>query len=129
MSNMEIVKSMYQAFAAGEVDKVLGYMHPEIRWTESAGYRFGGVFTGPQEVMKNVFATLTETFESFSVEVERFIDGGSVIVMQGQYLATGKGTGKSAGAAVAHALELSDGKVVRFDQYLDSATLNAIIPG
>ncbi|HLK39033.1 MAG TPA: hypothetical protein VKU41_19865 [Polyangiaceae bacterium] len=30
-------------------------------------------------------------------------------------------------AAVAHVLEISDGKIVRFDQYVDSATINAIM--
>ena len=31
------------------------------------------------------------------------------------------------GAAVAHVLEISDGKIVRFDQHVDSATINPII--
>ena len=38
-----------------------------------------------------------------------------------------KATGQSVRAAVSHVLEISDGKVVRFDQYVDSATINAII--
>lgn len=49
--------------------------------------------------------------------------------MQGHYVATEKATGASGRAAVAHVLEIEDGKLVRFDQYLDSATLNAIISG
>ena len=36
-------------------------------------------------------------------------------------------TGKSVRAAVAHVFEISDGKIVRFDQYVDSATINPII--
>ncbi len=47
--------------------------------------------------------------------------------MQGHYVAKGKATGSSVRAAVAHVLEISDGKIVRFDQYLDSATINEII--
>jgi ketosteroid isomerase-like protein len=47
--------------------------------------------------------------------------------MQGHYVGKGKAAGKSARAAVAHVLEISDGKIVRFDQYVDSATINAII--
>lgn len=35
-------------------------------------------------------------------------------------------TGKSVRAAVAHVLEISDGKIVRFDQHVDSATINPI---
>ena len=47
--------------------------------------------------------------------------------MQGHYVAKGKATGKSVRAAVAHAVEISDGKIVRFDQHVDSATINPII--
>ena len=63
----------------------------------------------------------------FSIEVERLIDAGNVVVMQGHYVGKGKTTGKSVRAAVAHVIEISDGKIVRFDQYVDSATINPII--
>ncbi len=43
------------------------------------------------------------------------------------YVAMGKATGKSVRAAVAHVFEIDDGKIVRFDQYVDSATINPII--
>ena len=126
-SNVGLVKDIYAAFGVGDVPKVLGAMHPQIRWTETAGYKYGGIFRGPQAVLENVFARIQVDFESFSVDVERLIDAGNVVVMQGHYVAKGKATGKSVRAAVAHVLEVSDGKIVRFDQYVDSGTLNPII--
>jgi ketosteroid isomerase-like protein len=127
MSNVDFVKGVYAAFGAGDVPKVLGAMHPQIQWTETAGYKYGGVYPSPQAVLENVFAKIPADFESFSIDVERLIDGGNVIVMEGHYVAKGKATGKSVRAAVAHVFEISDGKIVRFDQYLDSATINPII--
>jgi ketosteroid isomerase-like protein len=47
--------------------------------------------------------------------------------MQGHYVAKGKATGQTVRAAVAHVFEIADGKIVRFDQYVDSATINPII--
>jgi predicted ATPase len=44
-----------------------------------------------------------------------------------RHVAKGKATGKSVRAAVAHVLEIVDGKIVRFDQYVDSATINPLI--
>jgi ketosteroid isomerase-like protein len=127
MSNVEFVKDLYAAFGAGDVPKVLGAMHPQVQWTETAGFKFGGVYRSPQAVLENVFAKIPVEFESFSIDVERLIDGGNVIVMEGHYAAKGKATGKSVRAAVAHVFEISDGKIVRFDQYVDSATINAIL--
>jgi ketosteroid isomerase-like protein len=82
------------------------------------------VYPSPQAVLENVFARIPVDFESFSVDVERLIDGGNVVVMEGHYVAKGKATGRSVRAAVAHVIEISDGKIVRFDQFVDSATLN-----
>jgi len=128
MSNVDFVKGVYAAFGAGDVPKVLGSMHPQIQWTQTAGYTVGGgVHRSPQAVLENVFAKIQAEFESFSIDVGRIIDAGNVVVMQGHYVGKGKATGKSARAAVAHVLEISDGKIVRFDQYVDSATINPII--
>jgi ketosteroid isomerase-like protein len=127
MSNVEFVKGVYAAFGAGDVPKVLGAMHPQIRWTETAGYKYGGVYRTPQAVLDNVFARIPGDFESFSIDVERLIDAGNVVVKQGHYVAKGKVTGQSVRAAVTHVLELSDGKIVRFDQYVDSAAINPIM--
>jgi hypothetical protein len=102
-------------------------MHPQIQWTQTAGYKLGGVYRSPQAVLENVFAKIPAEFESFSIDVERLVDAGNVVVMQGHYVAKGKVTGKSVRAAVAHVLEISDGKIVRFDQHVDSATLNPIV--
>jgi ketosteroid isomerase-like protein len=128
MSNVDFVKGVYAAFGAGDVPKVLGSMHPQIQWTQTAGYRLGGgVHRSPQAVLENVFAKIPVGFESFSIDVERLIDAGNVVVMQGHYVAKSKATGKSERAAVAHVLEISDGKIVRFDQYVDSATINPVL--
>jgi hypothetical protein len=126
MSNVDLVKGVYAAFGAGDVPKVLASMHPQIQWTETAGYKYGGVYRSPQAVGA-VFAKIPVDFESFSIDVGRIIDAGSVVVVQAHYVAKGKATGKSVRAAVAHVFEISDGKIVRFDQYVDSATINPII--
>ena len=127
MSHVEFVKAVYAAFGAGDVPKALSAMHPQIQWTETAGFKYGGVYRSPQAVLENVFAKIQADFESFSIDVGRLIDAGNVVVMQGHYAGKGKATGKSVRAAVAHVLEISGGKIVRFDQYVDSATMNPII--
>ena len=127
MTPMEVAKTAYAAFNSGDVEAILPLMSPTIEWTETAGYKYGGRFHGPHEVLRSVFAKVPEVYASFSVEIDRLIDAGDVIVMQGRYAAAGKATGKAARAAVAHVIQVADGKIVRFDQYVDSATLNAII--
>lgn len=127
MSSLEFVKSVYAAFAEGDIETVLGAMHPEIRWTETAGFKYGGFYNSPQAVLENVLAKIPEDWEVFGIDTERFLDAGDAVIMQGHYVGTGKTTGESVRAAVVHVLEVEDGKVVRFDQYVDSATINPVI--
>jgi len=127
MSNVDFVKGVYRAFGAGDVPQVLSAMHPQIQWTQTPGYKIGGTHQSPQAVLENVFSKIPVGFESFSIDIERLIDAGNVVVMQGHYVAKGKATGRSVRAAVAHVIEISDGKIVRFDQYVDSATINPIL--
>ena len=126
-SNVDLVKGVYAAFGVGDVPKVLGAMHPQIQWTETAGFKYGGVYRSPQAVLENVFAKIQAEFESFSIDVERLLDAGNVVVMQGHYVAKGKAKGNTVRAAVAHVIEVADGKIVRFDQHVDSATINPLI--
>lgn len=127
ISTVDFVKNVYAAFSVGDVPKVLGAMHPQIQWTTTAGYKYGGISRSPDAVLQNVLMKIPQDFESFSIDIERLLDAGNVVVMQGHYVAQGKATGKSVRAAVVHVLEISEGKIVRFDQYVDSATINPII--
>jgi ketosteroid isomerase-like protein len=34
-SNLELVQSLYDAFARGDADAVLGAMHPDVDWNEA----------------------------------------------------------------------------------------------
>lgn len=128
MTNVEIVQGVYDAFAAGDVPKVLGGLHPEIRWVESAGYKFGGVYAGPQAVLEGVLGPTAGSFESFAVEITRLIDAGDTIVMQGHYAAKGK-NGKAVRAGVVHVIGMLDGKIKTFEQYVDSASINPLLEG
>jgi hypothetical protein len=77
MSNVDLVQGIYAAFGTGDIPKVLGSMHPQIQWTETAGFKYGGVYRSPQAVLENVFMKIQVDFESFSIDVERRIDAGN----------------------------------------------------
>ena len=70
MSNMDLVNGVYAAFGAGDVPEVLGSMHPQIQFTVTAGYKYGGLYRSPQAVLENVFAKIQVDFESFSIDVD-----------------------------------------------------------
>src|ERR1044072_8661879 len=48
LSNLDSVKSTYEAFATGDIFKVLGNLSPDIAWTEAEGFPYAGTYRGPK---------------------------------------------------------------------------------
>lgn len=121
-NNLELVQSIYQAFARGDVPAVLGALDPAIEWREADNFIYAGgnPYIGPQAVLSGVFMPLVADWAGFSVTPEQFIDGGDTIVVLGRYRGTNKTTGASLNAQFAHVLYVQGGKVVRFQQYTDT---------
>ena len=120
MSNLDLVKQVYQAFAEGDVPTVLGALSPEIDWTEAEGFPYAGTYHGPRAVLEGVFMRLGSEWNGFAAIPDEFIDGGDTVVVLGKYRGTYKKTGKSFQANFAHVWKMQDGKAGRFIQYVDT---------
>lgn len=120
MSNLNKIKSVYEAFAKGDIFSVLEVLGADIDWTEAEGFPYGGTYHGPKAVLEGVFMRLGSEWEGFAAVPDEFIDGGDTIVALGQYSGTYKATNKSFRAAFAHVWKVREGKAVRFVQYVDS---------
>ena len=124
MSNLDSVKALYQAFAAGDIPSVLGFLSRDIDWTEAEGFPYGGTYHGPNAVLTEVFIRLGSEWIGFAAVADEFIDGGDTVVALGKYSGTYKKTGKSFQANFAHVWKVQDGKAIRFIQYVDTLLVN-----
>jgi len=126
MSNLEILKQGYKAFAAGNVEAAIANWSDDIVWEECIGLPFvkgDGKYVGAQTVVKEILAPTPEFYENFNIEISDFVDGGDRIVMVGHYTGTWKATGKKFKANATHTWTFKDGKAVHFIQAVDSATI------
>lgn len=124
-TNTETARTLYAAFAAGDVPTVLGGMAPDIRWTEAAGGPYGGVSNSPMEVLSNVFMKLGTEWDGFTAIPHNFVSEGDMVVALGDYSGTFKATGKSFTAPFAHVWTFLDGKVTSFQQHTDTVVHRA----
>lgn len=120
MSNLNSVQGVYDAFAKGDIPAVLGFLSPDVDWTEAEGFPYGGTYIGPNAVLEGVFMRLGTEWEGFAVVPEEFIDGGDTVVVLGRYSGTYKATGRSFQANFAHVWKVREAKAVRFVQYVDT---------
>ncbi|WP_435151476.1 nuclear transport factor 2 family protein [Haladaptatus sp. DFWS20] len=119
-SNVEIVQTIYESFNEGDIESALATMADDVEWIEPEGFVFGGTYHSPDEVLENVFMPAKEEFETFRVEPDRFIDGGDTVVTVGTFHATNE-AGDTMESPFAHVNDLRDGRVIRFENYTDTA--------
>ncbi len=121
LSNLEVVQSLYNALKDGDEELVLGILHPEVEWVQNVGFPGGGSYIGAETVMNEVFLRLAEEWEGWGAAVGRWLNAGDSVVALGAYHGTCRRTGKSMQAAFAHVYWLEKGRIVRFEQYADTA--------
>ena len=72
-TNKQIIQGAYQAFAEGDVPKVLAVMDDKIEWTEAEGFPLHGTYIGPQAVVDGVFMRTSDIGDDFAVIPTRFV--------------------------------------------------------
>ena len=122
-NNGDLIKSLYAAFSTGDVPTVLGAFDPHIEWKEAENGPLAdkNPYIGLQAVLDGVFMRLMKDFEGFAVRPQNFIAGGDTVAVEGRYTGKGNATGIPLDAQFVHVWHLRDGKIVRFQQYTDTA--------
>jgi ketosteroid isomerase-like protein len=120
MDNKEIIENGYKNFATGNVPGVLATFDENIEWTEAEGFPYGGIYTGANAIVENVFMKIAAEWEGFTVAPDEFLDAGENIVALGHYSGKYNATGKSMRVPFAHVWTLRGRKIVKFVQYTDT---------
>ncbi len=120
--NVELVRTVYAAFAAGDVPAVLGAMSPDIVWNEAENFPYAdrNPYLGPEAVLTGVFGRIATDWDGFTVVPGEMLDAGDTVVVLGRYRGTCRATGRALDAQLAHVWRVADGRVVGFQQYTDT---------
>jgi ketosteroid isomerase-like protein len=122
-ANAEVAKGAYEAFARGDIEAVLASFAEDVEWYEAEGVPWGGLHHGRDEVARNVFGVLIETFDDYGATPERYIESGDTVVVLGRYSGVGRKSGKTLDAAFAHVWNLEGGRLKVFNHYADTARI------
>lgn len=121
-ANLDAIRAIYDAFAAGDIDAVVARMAPAIVWNEAEGFAYadGNPYRGPEAILSGVFGRIMAEWDGFQVVPEQFHDAGDSVVATGRYRGSNKATGTPLDAQFAHVWRVEDGKAAGFQQYTDT---------
>ena len=101
-------------------------MDANIVWNEAEGnlYADGNPYIGPDEVLNGVFVRIGEDHEYFNlVNIQLHDMSNNQVLATLRYQGKLKNNGAAFDAQVAHLWTLKDGKVIAFQQYVDTKQL------
>ncbi|MGM0658812.1 MAG: SMP-30/gluconolactonase/LRE family protein [Pseudomonadota bacterium] len=122
-----VVETVYAAFAESDMQAFAGLMSPNIVWNEAEGNPYADLnpYIGPEAVMSGLMARLVNEWEDIGVTQHEYVVEGDRVVVFGRYKETWKATGKKLDIPFVHSWTVSEGKLVSFQQYTDTAALVA----
>jgi hypothetical protein len=126
MQNVTSVDNVYKAFAKGDIPMVLGLLDEKVVWNEAEGNALadGNPYIGPEAVLNGVFVRLGEEHEYFNLkDIELHNMYNDKVLATLRYDAKRKSNGALYDAQVAHLWTLKNGKVIAFQQYVDTKQL------
>ena len=120
MTNLEIIQELYRAFREKDYDRFLHICTPDLEWIQNEGFPRGATYRGVEAVVERVFQAFDLDWESWSFEIEQYLDAGQTIIVIGSYAGRHRLSGKSFRSPAAHVYDLCDRKVFRFRQFTDT---------
>jgi ketosteroid isomerase-like protein len=125
MENITVINRIYGAFGQRDFAAVLEHFEPTIECIAAVNSPLSdrSPYRGLDEVREGVFMRIAAGFDRLTVKVDEIFSTGDKVVALGFYDGVYKANGKRFQAQVAHIWTLADGKVIKFQQYVDTYQL------
>ena len=123
--NVALVRDGYDAFRRGDIQAIFDALDPEVEFYQSEEVPWGGRYHGHSEVAV-FFQKLTSAIES-KVDPDQFVDSGNTVVAVGHTRGTARATGRTFEVPAVHVWTIENGRVVRYEAYIDNPKMLAAL--
>jgi|SRR5215212_64328 len=117
--NVEIVRLMYGAYLAGDVERALAYFHPDVSVDFTVRVDTG-VREG-REALSEIVATWVGTWEDYSERIDEIRDLGDTVCVIATQRGRGKGSGLELENEFAQLYEVKNGLITSVTMYMSPA--------
>jgi uncharacterized protein len=125
-SNLRVVERAYAAFQNGDVPTLMAQFSDDVSWNLPAieNVRISGARTGKAN-LADFFSTLAKDQEALLFAPTGFVAEGDLVVALGRYRWRVKMTGREIASDFAHVFTVTHGRIVRFQEFMDTAAFVA----
>lgn len=130
MTNVELVRHIYERFSRGDAASVLACFDEQIEFRLAEGHPYqpsGRAWIGKPAVTQHFFMKAGPEWDGWSVSIDDVLDLNGAVVVECRYGGTYKPTGHAMDVQVCHVWRLANGKATSFHQYLDTARLQQVM--
>jgi len=127
-ASADVVRRQYIASANGDLEALRATLADDVEWTEMAGFPLAGTYRTPAGVTSAVMEQLGKDWDGWIAHDDAYIVDGENVVVLARYSATNKATGKHLNVRVAHHFIVRGGRIVRFEQFVDTAKVREAMP-
>jgi uncharacterized protein len=122
--NISLIRNMYRAFGAGDVQSILSNVDSDAEWTNHgpATIPYAGSWRGNARIGE-FFQAMADSTTGGEEIPENFIAAGDAVVVTGRYRARVRDTGAQIDSPVAHFFTIRAGKVAKWVGYSDTAAV------
>lgn len=117
----DVVRRQYLAAGNGDLEALRATLADDVEWTEMAGFPLAGTYRTPHGVTSAVMERLDQEWDDWVAHDDTYIADGENVVVLARYTASNKDTGKHINVRVAHHFIVRGGRIVRFEQFVDTA--------
>jgi ketosteroid isomerase-like protein len=112
--NVELVRTIYERFRAGDVEGALALHHPGVEIHDRPEAPDPQVYRGHEGVLESLRVSQAE-FTGLDIVPEEFIDEGDRVVVVFQFVGTGRTSGIPIEERLVHVWTIKDGKAIRME--------------
>ncbi len=126
---LDLVRAVYSTHEERDTPGLLELLADDVVWdtAEHHPYAGDGPWHGHEEVVRNVVDPINHDWVDYVTDVEEILDAGDKIVVTARYRGTYKPTGRRLDAQVCVIYTIEDGRIVRFQQFTDTAQFREVI--
>jgi ketosteroid isomerase-like protein len=125
--DVEKIEELYRAQQKRDIRSILMLMSEVVEIIQASELPWGGHYTGHDGV-KKFLTKLTEHIDS-QVQVERMIDAGDKVVVVGRTVGSARKTKLEFDLPIVHVWTMREGQVIRFEPYIENATMLVALGG